>query len=99
VTVLVAVFDITLAGIPRYRTEILLVPDGGGAEKLRVVPAIEYVVGSCVTPEIMTSIEAVFAGDTVKVKPVVDPLPENESVRNVAVTKGFPKYAILSYAV
>lgn len=53
------------AGIPKYRTLMLLVPVGGAAVNVSVVPEMVYVEGSCVTPVITTSIEVVLAGATV----------------------------------
>jgi hypothetical protein len=41
VTVLYAVVVTPDAGMPRYRTEMLLVPVGGAAEKVSVVPDTE----------------------------------------------------------
>jgi hypothetical protein len=41
---------------------MLLVPLGGAAEKVRVVPDTEYVLGSCVTPLTTTKQDDVLAG-------------------------------------
>ena len=71
--------------MPRKRTEILPVPDGGAAENVRVVPDTLYVLGSCKTPETETRIELVVAGATDNVKAVCDPVPLNWSVMNAAV--------------
>jgi hypothetical protein len=67
--------------MPRYLTLMLLVPLGGAAEKVRVVPDTEYVEGSCSTPVMATMIEDVFAGATVMVYAVCEPVPENVSTR------------------
>jgi hypothetical protein len=64
---------------------MLLVPVGGAAEKVRVVPLTEYVLGSCKTPVIATIHEDVLAGATVMVNAVCEPVPENVSTRNAAV--------------
>jgi hypothetical protein len=53
--------------MPRYLTLMLLVPVGGAAEKVRVVPDTEYVLGSCKTPVTATMIDDVLAGATVMV--------------------------------
>jgi hypothetical protein len=53
--------------MPRYLTLMLLVPLGGAAEKVRVVPDTEYVLGSWSTPVTATMIEDVLAGATVMV--------------------------------
>jgi hypothetical protein len=66
-----------LAGIPKYLTEILPVPLGGAAEKVRVVPETEYVEGSCSTPVIETRMDEVVAGASDMVKAVCEPVPEN----------------------
>jgi hypothetical protein len=71
-----------LAGIPRKRTEMLPVPDGGAALKVSVRPDVEYVVGSCKTPETATMIDAVLAGAAESVNAVCEPLPLNVSVKN-----------------
>jgi hypothetical protein len=68
--------------IPRYRTEMLLVPLGGAPVNVSVVPDTVYVVGSCTTPEIAIKTDGVLAGATVIVKAVVEPLPLNVSVTN-----------------
>jgi hypothetical protein len=73
------------AGMPRKRTEMLPVPDGGAAEKVSVRPETEYVVGSCRTPLTATIIEAVLAGAADSVNAVCDPVPLNWSVRNATV--------------
>jgi hypothetical protein len=70
--------------MPRYLTLMLLVPLGGAAEKVRVVPDTEYVLGSCSTPVMATMIEDVFAGATVMVYAVCEPVPLNVSVRKAA---------------
>jgi len=82
VTVLYAVVVTPLAGIPRYLTLMFDVPLGGAAENVSVVPDTEYVLGSCKTPVIATMIDDVFAGATVIVKVVSDPVPLNVSTRN-----------------
>jgi hypothetical protein len=64
---------------------MLLVPLGGAAEKVRVVPLTEYVLGSCKTPVIATIQEDVFAGAIVRVNAVVVPSPDFVSTRNAAV--------------
>jgi hypothetical protein len=69
---------------------MLLVPVGGAAENVRVVPETEYVLGSWVTPVTTTRIEEVFAGATDMVKATVEPFPLNVSVRNAAVKGVFP---------
>jgi hypothetical protein len=53
--------------MPRYLTLMLLVPVGGAAEKVRVVPDTLYVDGSWSTPVTATMIEDVLAGATVMV--------------------------------
>jgi hypothetical protein len=53
--------------MPRYLTLMLLVPVGGAAEKVRVVPDTLYVLGSWSTPVTATMIEDVLAGATVMV--------------------------------
>ena len=63
------------AGMPRYRIEILFVPVGGAVLNVSVVPLIVYVLGSCVTPVITTSIDVVLAGATDIVNAVVTPFP------------------------
>jgi len=68
----------------------LFVPVGGAAENVRVVPTTEYVVGSCVTPVMTTRIDDVVAGATCIVKAVVEPLPENVSVRKATVVGSAP---------
>jgi hypothetical protein len=70
--------------MPRYLTLMLLVPLGGAAEKVRVVPDTEYVLGSCSTPVTATMIEDVLAGATVMVYAVCEPVPENVSTRKAA---------------
>jgi len=70
------------AGMPRYLTEMLLVPLGGAAENVSVVPDTEYVDGSCNTPVIATITEVVLAGATDIVNAVVEPVPLNVSVWN-----------------
>jgi hypothetical protein len=82
VTVLYAVVVTPDAGIPRYLTEILFVPDGGAPVKFKVVPTIEYVDGSCITPVTATIIEVVLAGATDIVNDVCVPVPLNVSVWN-----------------
>jgi hypothetical protein len=84
--------------MPKYLTEILLVPVGGAAENVRVVPDTEYVDGSCNTPVIATMTEDVVAGATDMVKATVEPFPLNVSVRNAAVKGVFPTYDIYSPA-
>ena len=86
-----------MAGIPKYRTEMLLVPLGGAPEKVRVVPETVYVVGSCNTPLIATRTEDELAGATDIVKAVVEPLPLNVSVTNDWYKGSLPMYMI--YAV
>ena len=76
--------------MPRYRTEMLLVPVGGAAEKVSVVPDTEYVDGSCSTPVMATMIEDVLAGATVMVNAVVEPFPLNVSVRKATDMGEFP---------
>jgi hypothetical protein len=68
--------------MPKKRTEMLPVPEGGAALKVSVKPAVEYVVGSCKTPETETRIDAVLAGAAESVNAVWEPVPENWSVRN-----------------
>ena len=75
---------------------MLLVPLGGAAEKVRVVPDTEYVLGSCSTPVTATMMDDVFAGATVIVKAVWLPVPENVSTRKAAVIGLFPMYATVS---
>ena len=86
-----------MAGIPKYRTEMLLVPLGGAPEKVSVVPKTVYVVGSCNTPLIATRTEDELAGATDIVKAVVEPLPLNVSVTNDWYKGSLPMYMI--YAV
>jgi hypothetical protein len=81
--------------MPRYLTLMLLVPLGGAAEKVRVVPDTEYVLGSCSTPVMATMMDDVFAGATVIVKAVWLPVPENVSTRKAADIGAFPMYDIL----
>lgn len=69
------------AGMPRYLTEMLLVPVGGAAENVRVVPETEYVDGSCKTPVTATMTDDVLAGATDMVNETVLPFPLNVSVR------------------
>jgi hypothetical protein len=69
---------------------MLLVPLGGAAEKVRVVPDTEYVDGSCKTPVTATMIEDVLAGATVMVNATVLPFPLNVSVRKAAVVGVLP---------
>jgi hypothetical protein len=80
--------------MPRYLTLMLLVPLGGAAEKVRVVPDTEYVLGSWSTPVTATMIEDVLAGATVMVYAVCEPVPLNVSVRKAAVNGWFPINAI-----
>jgi hypothetical protein len=80
--------------MPRYLTLMLLVPLGGAAEKVRVVPLTEYVLGSWSTPVIATMIEDVLAGATVMVNAVCEPVPEKVSTRNAAEIGAFPIYDI-----
>jgi hypothetical protein len=70
--------------MPRYLTLMFDVPLGGAAEKVRVVPDTEYVLGSCSTPVTATMIEDVLAGATVMVNAVCEPVPLNVSVRKAA---------------
>ena len=63
---------------------MLLVPLGGAAEKVRVVPDTEYVLGSWSTPVIATMMDDVLAGATVMVNAVCEPVPLNVSVRKAA---------------
>lgn len=74
---------------------MLLVPDGGAAEKVRVVPLTEYVDGSCNTPVMATMTDDVFAGATDIVKATVEPFPLNVSVRKAAVNGVLPMYDML----
>ena len=60
---------------------MLLVPLGGAAENVSVVPDTEYVDGSCTTPVTATRMDDVFAGATVMVNAVWLPVPLNVSVR------------------
>jgi hypothetical protein len=76
--------------MPRYLTLIFDVPLGGAAEKVRVVPDTEYVDGSCKTPVMATMIEDVFAGATVMVNAVCEPVPENVSTRKAADMGALP---------
>ena len=69
---------------------MLLVPLGGAAEKVRVVPDTEYVLGSCNTPVIATMMDDVLAGATVIVKAVAEPVPLNVSVRKAAEIGALP---------
>lgn len=69
---------------------MLLVPLGGAAEKVSVVPDTLYVLGSCKTPVIATSTEEVVAGATDIVKAVVDPSPLNVSVKKATEVGSFP---------
>ena len=80
--------------MPRYLTLMLLVPLGGAAEKVRVVPDTEYVLGSCSTPVMATMMDDVFAGATVIVKATVLPFPLNVSVRKAAEMGWLPINAI-----
>jgi hypothetical protein len=80
--------------MPRYLTLMLLVPLGGAAEKVRVVPDTEYVLGSCSTPVMATMMDDVFAGATVIVKATCEPVPLNVSVRKAAEIGAFPIYDI-----
>ena len=80
--------------MPRYLTLMLLVPLGGAAEKVRVVPDTEYVLGSCSTPVMATMMDDVFAGATVIVKATVLPFPLNVSVRKAADMGALPMYDI-----
>jgi hypothetical protein len=66
-----------LAGMPKNLTLMLPVPDGGAALKVSVKPAVEYVVGSCKTPETATMIDAVLAGAAESVNAVWEPVPLN----------------------
>jgi hypothetical protein len=95
VEVLYAVLDTEDAGIPRYNTLMLLVPEGGAPVKVKVLPTIPYAVGACKTPEMDTSIEAVVAGATCIVNAVVLPSPEKVSVKKAAVEIWLPIYEIL----
>jgi hypothetical protein len=90
VTVLYAVVVTPEAGIPRYLTEMLLVPLGGAAENVRVVPDTEYVDGSCNTPVTATRTEVVLAGATDMVNAVVEPVPLNVSVWKAMFVGEFP---------
>jgi hypothetical protein len=74
---------------------MLLVPDGGAALKVKVVPDVEYVLGSCTTPEIATIHEVGPAGAIDIVNAVVEPFPLNVSVRNAAVIGLLPIYDII----
>jgi hypothetical protein len=76
--------------MPRYLTLMLLVPLGGAAEKVRVVPDTEYVDGSCSTPVMATMIEDVLAGATVMVYAVCEPVPLNVSVRKATEMGALP---------
>jgi hypothetical protein len=73
--------------MPRYLTLMLLVPLGGAAEKVRVVPDTEYVEGVCNTPVIATMQDDVFAGAIDIVNAVVVPSPLKVSVRK-AIERG-----------
>jgi hypothetical protein len=61
---------------------MLPVPEGGAELKVSVRPEVEYVVGSCKTPDTATRIEAVLAGAAESVNAVCEPVPLNWSVRN-----------------
>jgi hypothetical protein len=80
--------------MPRYLTLMLLVPLGGAAENVRVVPDTEYVDGVCNTPVIATMQDDVFAGAIDIVNAVVVPSPLKVSVRKAAVNGWFPINAI-----
>jgi hypothetical protein len=69
---------------------MLFVPLGGAAENVRVVPTTEYVDGSCTTPVMATKTDDVVAGATCIVNTVVEPLPENVSVRKATVVGSLP---------
>ena len=69
---------------------MLLVPVGGAAENVSVVPDTEYVDGSCNTPVTETRIEDVLAGATDIVNATVEPLPLKVSTKNAAVNGVFP---------
>jgi hypothetical protein len=69
---------------------MLLVPLGGAAEKVRVVPDTEYVLGSCSTPVMATMMDDVLAGATVMVYAVCEPVPLNVSVRKAADMGALP---------
>jgi hypothetical protein len=71
---------------------MLFVPDGGAAEKVRVVPETEYVLGSCSTPVTATMTEDVFAGATDIVKAVVEPFPLNVSTWKAVLIGTLPMY-------
>jgi hypothetical protein len=68
----------------------LLVPLGGAAEKVRVVPDTEYVLGSCSTPVTAMMMDDVLAGATVIVKATCAPVPENVSTRKAAEIGALP---------
>ena len=71
---------------------MLLVPLGGAAEKLSVVPTMEYELGDWRTPLIATNIEDVVAGATCIVNAVVLPSPEKVSVKKEAEVGFAPMY-------
>jgi hypothetical protein len=73
---------------------MLLVPVGGAAENVRVVPITEYVEGSCTTPVMATRIDVVVAGATDIVNATVEPLPLNVSVKKATVVGSAPMYDI-----
>ena len=81
--------------MPRYLTLMLLVPVGGAAENVSVVPDTEYVDGSCSTPVMATMIEDVLAGATVMVTAVVDASPLKVSVRNATLMGVLPMNDII----
>ena len=60
---------------------MLLVPLGGAAENVSVVPETVYVDGSWTTPVTAISTDVVEAGASVIVKTVAEPVPLNVSVR------------------
>jgi hypothetical protein len=64
---------------------MLLVPLGGAAENVRVVPDTVYVDGSWTTPVIAISTDVVDAGASVIVKAVAEPVPLNVSVKKDVV--------------
>jgi hypothetical protein len=59
---------------------MLPVPLGGAPENVSVVPATEYVDGSCKTPDMATKTDAGLAGATDIVYVVSEPVPLNVSV-------------------